>query len=54
MIIFIYAHMTTMQEMANNRFLSLLEKIRRNGIKQQHKRLTSDLKRDADKGIINM
>lgn len=34
-------------------FLSLLEKIiGRNGIKQQHKRLNSYLKRDPDKGII--
>lgn len=44
--------MTVTQEMANNCFLPLVEKIRRYCFKQQHKRLNSYLKRDPDKGII--
>lgn len=45
--------MMAMQEIASNCFLSLLEKtIGRNGIKQQYKRLNSNLKRDPGRGII--
>jgi hypothetical protein len=53
MILFVYTGLISMQEMASNCFPSVLDKIRKTGIGQQHGGLNSALRKNLDRRILN-